>query len=77
MPISLDGVEVYRIGEALEVAGLSRSTYFRWVRDGRIPDTHYRDRNGRRVFTREELQHLREEAAQLVPSSPQLVIQLR
>ena len=54
------------MGEALELAGLSRSTYFRWVREGRIRDVEYRDRNRRRVFTQEELQ--------LVPASPQMTL---
>ena len=72
MPIVLDGEEVYRIGEALAYAGVSRSTYYRWVREGRIEDTDYRDRNGRRVFTNEELKNLCSMAQQLVPASPQL-----
>lgn len=74
MPITLEGEKVYRIGEALERAGLSRSTYFRWVREGRIPDAEYRDRNRRRVFTQEELQSLCSEAQQLIPASPQMTL---
>ena len=74
MPITLEGEMVYRIGEALELAGLSRSTYFRWVREGRIRDVEYRDRNRRRVFTQEELQRLCSEALQLVPASPQMTL---
>ena len=72
MPIVLDGQEFYRIGEALERAGLSRSTFYRWVRDGRISDTDFRDRNGRRVFTREELENLCSIAQRVVPASPQM-----
>lgn len=72
MPIVLDGKEFYRIGEALQHAGLSRSTYYRWIREGRIADTDYRDRNGRRVFTRGELENLRSIAQRLVPASPQM-----
>lgn len=72
MPIVLDGKEFFRIGEALERAGLSRSTYYRWVREGRISDTDYRDRNGRRVFTCEELQALCSVSQRLVPASPQM-----
>ena len=72
MPIELDGKKFYRIGEALKQAGLSRSTYYRWVREGRISDTDYRDRNGRRLFSREELENLCSIALQIVPASPQL-----
>lgn len=71
MPLMLDGEEVFRIGEALEKAGLSRSTYYRWVREGKIVDTDFRDRNGRRVFTREELENLCSMAQRLVPATPQ------
>ena len=77
MPITLDGEKVYRIGEALDLAGLSRSTYFRWVREGRIRDAEYRDRNGRRVFTSVELRNLKSEASQLVSASPQLSLPVR
>ena len=74
MSFTLEGEIVYRIGEALKLAGLSRSTYFRWVREGRIRDVEYRDRNRRRVFTQEELQRLRSEAQRLVPASPQMTL---
>lgn len=72
MPVMLEGEEVYRIGEALERAGVSRSTYYRWVREERVADTQYRDRNGRRVFTCEELKNLCSIAQRLVPASPQM-----
>jgi DNA-binding transcriptional MerR regulator len=71
MPFQVRGQLVYRIGEALAEAGLSRSTYFRWIRLGRVPDTQYKDRNGRRVFTQDELQQLKNTAQQLNEMSPQ------
>ena len=69
VPTTLDGWEVYRIGEALERAGLSRSTFFRWIREGRIEDAQFRDRNGRRVFTARELDELCAKARRLVSAS--------
>jgi predicted site-specific integrase-resolvase len=71
MPFDIDGRTVYRIGEALREAGVSRATYFRWVREGQIADTEFRDRNGRRVLTAEELEHLKRFAHRLV-ESPQM-----
>jgi hypothetical protein len=68
-PLSIGGIEVYRIGEALKTARVSRPTFFRWVKSGRIDDTKYRDRNGRRVFTKEELQQLADKADRLIESS--------
>ena len=71
MPFLIDGKRVYRIGEALATASLSRATYFRWIKQGRIRDTHYKDRNGRRVFTEEELDELRRETDRLI-EAPQI-----
>ena len=71
MPVELQGRMLYTIGEALSKAGLSRSTYFRWVRLGRIHDTQFKDRNGRRVFTHEELEELGRVAQQLQDTQPQ------
>lgn len=70
MPVQLNGMKLFRIGEALKQAGLSRATYFRWVREGRISDARYRDRNGRRVLTPEELRHLIREANKVVEADP-------
>lgn len=58
MPMMLDGTLVFRIGETLRTAKMSRATYFRWVREGRCNDARFRDRNGRRVFTPDELREL-------------------
>jgi len=62
---------VFSIGEALAKARVSRSTYFRWVRMGRIPDTQFKDRNGHRVFTEDEVKLLDNLANQLSDSSAQ------
>ena len=69
--IIVDGKTLYRIGEALAKASLSRATYFRWLKQGRLRDTHYKDRNGRRLFTEAELQTLVSEAKRLV-EQPQI-----
>jgi len=71
MPIMLKDKTVFSIGEALARVGMSRSTYFRWVKAGRIPDTQFKDRNGHRVFTEEELQILDGLANQLKRSGTQ------
>ena len=64
--IQLGGTTYFRIGEALDRAGVSRSTYFRWVRAGRIQEARYRDRNGRRVLTRSEVDSLCEVSNRVV-----------
>lgn len=74
MPLKLGDRVVYPIGEALSRAGLSRATYFRWVRSGRISDTRFKDRNGRRVFTEDELARLTKLVDRLVSEPEQLNI---
>jgi predicted site-specific integrase-resolvase len=76
VPVTLNGRTVFPIGEALEEASISRATFFRWIKQGRIRDAEYRDRNGHRVFTPEEVQGLRNYAQRIVESSPQLRIPL-
>jgi DNA-binding transcriptional MerR regulator len=75
VPFNIDGKTVFRIGEALREASVSRATFFRWVREGLIPDTEFRDRNGRRVFTSDEVEQLKQFAHKLV-EGPQLRIPL-
>jgi len=72
MPFQTGNQTLYRIGEALRIAQVSRATYFRWVRSGRVSDTRFKDRNGRRVFTLEELRELTRTAEQLIASPMQL-----
>jgi excisionase family DNA binding protein len=62
MTISLDGKIYYRTAEACKLAGISRNTYFRWLREGLLPDVGMRDRRGWRLFTEEDLLRLRGEA---------------
>jgi DNA-binding transcriptional MerR regulator len=75
VPVTLQGVTLYRISEALERAGVSRATYFRWVRHGRVSDCRYKDRNGRRLFTHEEVRALERVAHHLI-ESPQRPIKI-
>ncbi len=71
MPLVIEGRKLYRIGEALVVASVSRATYFRWLKLGLLKDTQFKDRNGRRVFTEDELEELKRESQKLV-QSPQI-----
>ncbi len=68
MPITIQGVTFYRISEALQSAGVSRATYFRWVRHGRVSDCRHKDRNGRRLFTPDEVSQLERVAHHLIES---------
>jgi predicted site-specific integrase-resolvase len=71
VPLLIEGRKLYRIGEALAVASVSRATYFRWLKLGILKDTQFKDRNGRRIFSEEELDELKRENQKLV-QAPQL-----
>lgn len=69
MPIVVEGKKLYRIGEALASADLSRATYFRWLKQGKLRDTQFKDRNGRRLFTEAELESLQGESLRLIENA--------
>jgi len=71
VPILVNNTKLYRIGEALSTASLSRATYFRWLKAGKVRETQFKDRNGRRLFTEAELQILENKAKRLV-EQPQI-----
>ncbi len=58
MPISINGQTYYWTAEACEKAQISRNTFLRWVREGRIEDVEFRDRRGWRLFTASDLDRL-------------------
>ena len=61
MPIKLNGQKYYRTAEACAMAGISRNTFLRWVREGTFADVETRDRKGWRLFTEDDLNKLRAE----------------
>lgn len=62
MTITIDGSRYYRTAEACALAGISKNTFLRWVREGVLKDVKHRDRRGWRLFTVEEMENLRREA---------------
>jgi DNA-binding transcriptional MerR regulator len=62
MPFKLNGRTFYKIGEAYALAGTSRDTFLRWVRQGRFKDVQHRDRNGWRLFTDGDVRRLKTRA---------------
>ena len=61
MPIKLNGNEYYRTAEACAIAGVSRNTFLRWVREKIFADVSIRDRKGWRLFTTGDVDRLRTE----------------
>ncbi|MFC1931564.1 MerR family transcriptional regulator [Chloroflexota bacterium] len=62
MPILMNGKRYYRTTEACKIAGISRSTFFRWLRVGSFQDVTTFDRRGWRLFTQNDLRRLKKEA---------------
>lgn len=59
MPLTISGKKYYRTQEALELVGLPRSTYFKWLKEEKIEDVKNKDRNGWRLFTDDEIKSLK------------------
>ncbi len=62
MPITINEQIYYRTSEACEVAGIIRSTLFRWLKDGIIDDVAHKDRRGWRLFTENDISRIKNEA---------------
>lgn len=60
-----NGKKYYRTNEACEMAGISRSTFLRWLKGGVIKDVIYKDRRGWRLFTDDDIKRLRDEATKM------------
>lgn len=61
MPVNINGKEFYRTAEACQMAGISKNTFLRWVRDGVFRDVELRDRKGWRLFSPRDLNRLESE----------------
>ena len=62
MTIKLDGKNYYRTAEVCRIVGISRTTLFRWLKEGVLGKAVHRDRRGWRLFTEEEVDVLKTEA---------------
>ena len=68
MPTKINGETYYRTDEVCRIVGISRNTFFRWVREGLFADVEYRDRRGWRLFTNEDLDRLKAEVNKICRS---------
>jgi len=59
MPVVVNDQTYYRTAEVCRMAGISRSTLFRWMKEGLVPDVEYRDWRGWRLFTAEQVHAIR------------------
>ena len=71
MPIKVSHTVYFRTAEACTLAGITKNTFLRWVKNGSIPDVRRKDRRGWRLFTKNELKRLKTEANKVNVSLPQ------
>jgi predicted site-specific integrase-resolvase len=61
MPTVINNRTYYRTSEACQTAGVSRSTFFRWLKMGVLEDVPQKDRRGWRLFTESDIRKIRAE----------------
>lgn len=69
MPVTMNGQKYYRTSEACQLAGISRTTLLRWLRQGHLELPEYRDRRQWRLFTEDDVSRLSREANQVIAST--------
>jgi len=76
MPVEIEGAVYYFANEVADALGISRQTFWRWRREGKVPPGQaYRDRQ--RVFTPAEVRRVREYANRVEPLTPEPGEQLK
>jgi predicted site-specific integrase-resolvase len=65
MAIRIDGQTYYRTLETCLKVGISRATLFRWLKVGIVEDAMIRDRKGWRLFTRDDIDRIKDEASRV------------
>jgi predicted site-specific integrase-resolvase len=65
MPVIINGQTYYRTAEVCRMAGISRTTLFRWFKEGIVREPQGRDRRGWRLFTQDEVDSLKAEATRI------------
>ncbi len=65
MPKEIKGKTYFLTSEACEMAGTSRGTLFRWIREEIIEDVKIKDRNGWRLFSQKEVDTIKAEATKV------------
>lgn len=62
MSVAINGQKYYRTSEACRMAGISRTTLLRWLRQGNLKLPEYRDRREWRLFTLDDIEKVNQEA---------------
>jgi predicted site-specific integrase-resolvase len=66
MPLTIDGRTYYRTNEVCQMAGISRSTLFRWLKQGLIDVPAARDWRGWRLFDASQVKQIKERTGLII-----------
>jgi len=69
MPVTVNSQTYYRTAEVCRTVGISRTTFFRWLKEGILSEAGQRDRRGWRLFSEDELDRCEAEANRIVESN--------
>jgi excisionase family DNA binding protein len=69
MSVAINGQKYYRTSEACRIAGISRTTLLRWLRQGNLNLPECRDRRKWRLFTEDDVNRLNLEANRISDTS--------
>jgi len=69
MPVRVNGQTYYRTAEVYRAVGISRTTFFRWLKEGVLQEAKYRDRRGWRLFTQDEVNRFEMEANRVIENN--------
>jgi len=69
MPVTVNGQTYYRTAQVYRMVGISRTTFFRWLREGIFTEAKHRDRRGWRLFTEDEVDRMEAEANRIIEAS--------
>lgn len=65
MPVTMNDRTYHKTGEVCRIAGISKSTLFRWLKEGVVKDAEHRDRRGWRLFTEEDIDKIKAETRRM------------
>jgi len=66
MPTTINGQTYYRTAEVCRMAGISRNTLFRWLREGVFTGVERRDYRGWRLFTQGQVDAINDRVTRVV-----------
>ena len=68
MPVTIEGQTYFRTGEVCRLTGISRSTLFRWLKQGMVSTPTNRDWRRWRLFEASQVQEIKARTELVIPA---------